>query len=496
PCTSRHPNVFCEARDLLVNGAGLAFATRGVGVNELEVAKCEDGNPKIWKTPDHSPAGMHMPVDCGVPYPIWRGVGQQCGFCRVQVHWKASDSYRSCDGYCKAQGGIACEKAFIGSAGDCDTRSTIKCSDSIVNVDAMCQCAAPKVKESAANLKYAAALPRPAEADMQCLEEVDSGCGSLKDKKSCLGSRDGGMESLRGLQVYGEPCVWCGGGLCTDHSSSLCVAYDFVANGLGLAFGARAPAAVSEVASCTKQAHDEMLGAAAPPVPAMAKAGTQSQSESPVGPEAVCGVHPKCSKLDGYCCPNSAGVFLDCCNSNGPMAIADQATLQAQLPATAVHVVVPKVAAPVVVAPQELPKLKYMDHVPDPVPPKVPEPILGVGTWKPPRPDQADLGCMLEEPKGCGSLDDRNAVFDDLQCLKRSEIGCNNIKDKNQCLSSMDARPFDEVAGFKARNQPCVWCGGGSCHSNNANACEPYDFVMNGAGTENQHTTCFHFAAA
>ena len=51
------------------------------GVNELEVAKCEadlvktpfprsehpetscqDGNPKIWKTPDHSPAGMHMPA--------------------------------------------------------------------------------------------------------------------------------------------------------------------------------------------------------------------------------------------------------------------------------------------------------------------------------------------------------------------------------------------------------------------------------------------------
>ncbi|CAE7486370.1 Gp1ba [Symbiodinium natans] len=46
----------------------------------------------------------------------------------------------------------------------------------------------------------------------------------------------------------------------------------------------------------------------------------------------------------------------------------------------------------------------------------------------------------------------------------------------------MDARPFDEVAGFKARHQPCVWCGGGSCHSNNDNACEPYDFVMNGAG--------------
>ena len=53
-----------------------------------------------------------------------------------------------------------------------------------------------------------------------------------------------------------------------------------------------------------------------------------------------------------------------------------------------------------------------------------------------------------------------------MKCLKRSEIGCNNIKacrmkleppppcaslfeDKHQCLSSMDARPYVEVAGFK-----------------------------------------------
>ena len=102
-------------------------------------------------------------------------------------------------------GGIACEKAFVGSEGDCDTkpdapslhpmlgacdtvhrrgaRSTISCSDTISEIDAVCQCAAPKVKdppsfgrpyarwfrvfqsqESTANLKYAAALPRPSEA--------------------------------------------------------------------------------------------------------------------------------------------------------------------------------------------------------------------------------------------------------------------------------------------------------------------------------------------
>lgn len=72
--------------------------------------------------------------------------------------------------------------------------------------------------------------------------------------------------------------------------------------------------------------------------------------------------------------------------------------------------------------------------------------------------------------------DDQNAVFNNLGCLKRSEIGCNHIREKHQCLASVDKRPFVEVAGFKAplrcqdlfwseweaRDQPCVWCGGGS----------------------------------
>ena len=74
----------------------------GVGGNskcldsEMDAAR-QNGQPTVLKTPiapDTSPPGLHMPVtalafscgrfagniavpevDCGVPYPIWRGVG-------------------------------------------------------------------------------------------------------------------------------------------------------------------------------------------------------------------------------------------------------------------------------------------------------------------------------------------------------------------------------------------------------------------------------------
>lgn len=46
----------------------------------------------------------------------------------------------------------------------------------------------------------------------------------------------------------------------------------------------------------------------------------------------------------------------------------------------------------------------------------------------------------------------KNSVFskDDVSCLKPVEKGCNNIREKEACLASKDARPFDQVAGYKA----------------------------------------------
>ena len=46
----------------------------------------------------------------------------------------------------------------------------------------------------------------------------------------------------------------------------------------------------------------------------------------------------------------------------------------------------------------------------------------------------------------------KNSVFskDDVSCLKPVDKGCNNIREKEACLASKDARPFDQVAGYKA----------------------------------------------
>lgn len=75
-----------------------------------------------------------------------------------------------------------------------------------------------------------------------------------------------------------------------------------------------------------------------------------------------------------------------------------------------------------------------------------------------------------------------DAQFSHLQCLSAHQEGCPSIQDEATCLSSVDGRPFSHVAGFRVAGQPCVWCGGGNCHSGNSNRCEPYDYVRNGNG--------------
>jgi len=69
----------------------------------------------------------------------------------------------------------------------------------------------------------------------------------------------------------------------------------------------------------------------------------------------------------------------------------------------------------------------------------------------------------------------------DMSCLSAAASGCNTIFDDQQCLASKDGRDIESVAGLKVSGQPCVWCGGGFCSSNNANLCEPYQFAVYGA---------------
>merc|ERR1719221_2411514 len=72
--------------------------------------------------------------------------------------------------------------------------------------------------------------------DYSCLKEAAGGCRKLKDPFSCLGAKDGSIAPEDGLAVKGEPCVWCGGGACTDSGYSLCEPFNWVMNGEGRAF--------------------------------------------------------------------------------------------------------------------------------------------------------------------------------------------------------------------------------------------------------------------
>jgi len=57
-------------------------------------------------------------------------------------------------------------------------------------------------------------------------------------------------------------------------------------------------------------------------------------------------------------------------------------------------------------------------------------------------------------------------------CLnQQKDAGCNGIKDRDTCLSSKDGR-FDHMS------DPCVWCGGASCTTDNDNHCEPQAWLL------------------
>ena len=75
------------------------------------------------------------------------------------------------------------------------------------------------------------------EDQLDCLTMEPKGCKAITEKLSCLSRRDGSQQ-LDGLEIHGEPCVWCGGGRCTDGSEALCAPYGYLAQGAGKAFTA------------------------------------------------------------------------------------------------------------------------------------------------------------------------------------------------------------------------------------------------------------------
>jgi len=93
---------------------------------------------------------------------------------------------------------------------------------------------------------------RPVNADYDCLQKFDMGCHTIKDKRTCLSSRDGRSNTIdkNGLKILGEPCTWCGGIACTTRNMHVCEPLDYLLNGQGKEFLDFTAKRVYTVAKC------------------------------------------------------------------------------------------------------------------------------------------------------------------------------------------------------------------------------------------------------
>jgi len=96
-------------------------------------------------------------------------------------------------------------------------------------------------------------FPRPSAAASECLLWAQQGCYMIKDKGTCLSSRDGRSTlELFGRKIHGQPCVWCGGSRCAWDGASLCEPYDWVVK--DDSFNASLAQAKYSTASCPEAA--------------------------------------------------------------------------------------------------------------------------------------------------------------------------------------------------------------------------------------------------
>jgi len=81
-----------------------------------------------------------------------------------------------------------------------------------------------------------------AQEDLSCLQYTPKGfgggCSAITEEEVCTSSRDGRLLPARhGVRIHGEPCVWCGGRLCTTSpTSGYCEPQDYLMHGEGKAF--------------------------------------------------------------------------------------------------------------------------------------------------------------------------------------------------------------------------------------------------------------------
>lgn len=86
---------------------------------------------------------------------------------------------------------------------------------------------------------------------------------------------------------------------------------------------------------------------------------------------------------------------------------------------------------------------------------------------------------------------------EDVGCLTWQLEGCGAIKDMMECGRSRDGSAIVDEAGLRIHGEPCVWCGGGLCHSGSATMCEPLDYLLRGEGRAfNDFTAKYSYSVA
>jgi len=295
----------------------------------------------------------------------------------------------------------------------------------------------------------------PKVEDMTCLARATLGCKAVREMKVCLSSRDdSGLQSVQGLKVHGEPCVWCEGGACTSDSSAQCQPFDFLMHGEGLAFTSFLGKGTFSVANCYSPVErpkyeytclrDAPMGCSALTDPYACLASKDGRPQLRINGLRVS--QEPCVWCGGGVCHSGATTMCEpfdyVMNGAGRAFYNFHAALTYRMAACQ----------------DGHPQGATLDGFKTSIPGALP-------TMKP--------YWWITEPKPEG---------DELSCLMDHKFGCYVIRNKETCLGSKDGRDWTEWNGLKIRGEPCVWCGGFPCQSNSTNLCEPYDFLLHGQG--------------
>lgn len=298
--------------------------------------------------------------------------------------------------------------------------------------------------------------PTPTNESTQCLRLLEHGCMAIRNKEVCLSSRDGRrmVSHKSGLDLYGQPCVWCGGGLCEDNDDSMCAPWNFLVYGEGnnpetSEFRNFHAKDVYTVAACKK-------GKLIPP----GKAGWGGTRPLWVPPKPPTVWDQRCLKpIAGGCsAAQDIGTCLD--SKDGGAQVKQKHGLKLAGEPCVWCGGVPCVANATALC-------EPFDYV-----------MRGEG--KAFQYFQAKVGFTVATCQEPAMRVPEFAQTEELDCLARATGGCGALTDEASCLSSRDASGLQTFAGLKVNAQACVWCNGQACTNRNTHLCEPFDLAVNG----------------